>query len=453
MRLALIGGTVVRSLDPPVLAVADVTIEDGRIAADGVPVPDGTPRRDCSGCLVVPGNVCAHTHLYSALARGMPGDGGPPPRTFIDILRRIWWRLDRALDLETIRASALVAGLDALRAGTTTVIDHHASPAAIDGSLDVVAGALAELGLRSVLCYETSDRDGPQVARAGLEENARFIAAARAGRWPLARAMVGAHASFTLSDRTLEALAGLAHDSGCGVHIHVAEDAADEHDAIELHRRRVVERLAEAGALERRSLLAHGVHLDMAEADLVLDAGASVVHNPRSNLSNSVGRPPLDLLGDHVALGTDGIGADMFEETRTAFLLRRADDVTTAPTWALARLAHGASVSGAAFDEPMLGRIEPGAPADLVVLDHGVPTPLEAANLAGHWIFGLSSASVRDVIVQGRLVLDDRNPVTVDPDAVMAVSRTAARRLWHRLESIGEHPFVPGAPSVAGGAR
>jgi putative selenium metabolism protein SsnA len=453
MRLALTGGTLVRSLEPPIVGSDDVLLEGGRIAGVGVPIPEGTPRRDCSGCLVVPGNVCAHTHLYSALARGMPGDGGPPPRTFVEILRRVWWRLDRALDDETIRVSALVAGLDALRAGTTTVIDHHASPAAVDGSLDVIAEALGQLGLRSVLCYETSDRDGPNVARAGLAENARFVAATEAGAWPLARAMVGAHASFTLGEDALQAVAELASHHGCGVHVHVAEDAEDERHSLATYGTRVVRRLFDAGALDQRSLLAHGVHLDASETELIHGTRATVVHNPRSNLNNAVGRPPLALLGARVALGTDGIGADMFEEARTAFLGRRAEDVGTAPSWALERLARAATVAGGAFDEPRLGRIEPGAPADLAILDTPVPTPLDETNLAAHWIFGFAAGSVRDVIVQGQVVVADRQVLTVDGDEVAAAARPAARRLWNRLESIPEHPFMPSSAMAANARR
>ena len=453
MRLALTGGTLVRSLEPPIVGPADVLIEDGRIAGIGVPIPEGTPRRDCSGCLVIPGNVCAHTHLYSALSRGMPGDGGPPPRTFIDILRRVWWRLDRALDDDTIRVSALVAGLDALRAGTTTVIDHHASPAAVDGSLDVIAEALGELGLRSVLCYETSDRDGPDVARAGLAENARFVAATEAGAWPLARAMVGAHASFTLGEETLQAVAELARDHGRGVHIHVAEDAEDERHSLATYGKRVVQRLFDAGALDQRSLLAHGVHVDTSETELIEGARSTVVHNPRSNLNNAVGRPPLGLLGAHVALGTDGIGADMFEEARTAFLGRRAEDLGTAPSWALDRLARAAAVAATAFDEPRLGRVEPGAPADLAVLNAPTPTPLDATNLAAHWIFGFAAGGVRDVIVQGKIVVADRNALTIDGDALAAAARLISRRLWSRLESLPEHPFMPSFTAAAGARR
>ncbi len=439
MSLLLTGGTVVRSLRPPVVERADLAIDDGRIVGEDRG-DRAAERIDCDGCLIVPGNVCAHTHLYSSLARGMPYHLDPP-MTFTDILRRVWWRLDRALDPTTIRASALAGGLEALLAGTTTLVDHHASPAAVDGSLDIVADALAELGIRSVLCYETSDRDGPDVGRAGLAENARFIDAVAAGARPLARGMVGAHASFTLTDERLAACGELARERGVGLHIHVAEDAADERDAETRAGTRVVARLAAAGALDRRSLLAHGVHLDRDEVALVAETGATVVHNPRSNMNNGVGRAPLAALGDRVALGTDGIGADMFEEGRAGYLRRREEDLATSMAWPLDRLAEGARVAGEAFAEPLLGSLVPGAPADLAVLHYAAVTPVDAGTLAAHWLFGLAGGSVRDVIVGGRRVVRDGRPTRVDPEHLAADTRAASTRLWTRLDDIDVHPF------------
>lgn len=442
MNLLLTGATVVRALDPPIVERADLHVRDGRIAAAGPALAVDAPTLDCNGCLLIPGNVNAHAHAYSALARGMPYSLAPPA-TFLEILQRVWWRLDRALDGPMIRASALVAGREALLAGTTTLVDHHASPNSIDGSLHLIAEAFGELGLRSVLAYEVTDRDGPERSAAGLEENARFLRRCAEGSYPLARGMVGAHASFTLGDETLAACAALAGRTGSGMHIHVAEDAVDEADAVARTGGRVVQRLAAAGALDELALLAHGVHLDPGEAELVRFARAAVAHNPRSNMNNGVGRTPLGWLGDRVALGTDGIGGDLFEESRTAFLRRREEELGTGPDWALARLAVGATLPGRAFADPLLGRLEPGAPADLVVLDYSAPTPLDAATLAGHWIFGLASSSVRDVIVDGELVVRDRRLTRVDDSELIAVANEQTARLWARLEEIGTHPFTP----------
>jgi putative selenium metabolism protein SsnA len=448
-RLRLTGGTVVRSLHPVILEDADLLIDGDRVIdpggeTAGGPMAGGAAtesRIDCSGCLVLPGNVCAHTHAYSALARGMPYRLDPPT-TFLDILRRIWWRLDRALDPASIRASALVAAAEALRAGTTTLIDHHASPTAVDGSLDIIGDAFAEVGIRSVLCYETSDRDGPQVARAGLRENERFARRTAGGHLPLARAMVGAHASFTLGDESLAGCADLARTAGIGLHIHVAEDAADESDALERCGVRAVERLHAGGALDDHSLLAHGVWLDDAEIELIRDAGATVVHNARSNLGNQVGHAPLARLGHAVALGTDGIGADLFEEGRVAFLAARAARSVDDPSWALGRLAVGAVVAGGSFGEPDLGRLVPGAPADVTVLDYAPPSPLSAATFAGHWLYGISASRVRDVLVAGRVLVRDHGLVSVDEERLAHQARDEAARLWDRLDAIGEHPFA-----------
>jgi putative selenium metabolism protein SsnA len=414
-------------------------MRDGRIAAVGR-APEGTARRDCAGCLIIPGNVCAHTHLYSALARGMPHTL-PPPANFVQILQRVWWRLDRALDEDSIRASAQVGGMEALLSGTTTLIDHHASPNAADGSLDILAEALEELGLRSVLCYEVTDRDGRQRSRAGVDENRRFLAGA--GRRRLARGLVGAHASFTLSAETLAACVEVSRAFGAGIHIHVAEDVADEADALARFGERVAHRLARVGALDERAILAHCVHVNAAEIAVITEAGAAVAPNARSNMNNSVGRARAGRLGAHLVLGTDGIDGDMFAEAHAAYWRLREEDINAPPTWPLQCLAENARLAGRIFGEPRLGLIEAGAPADLVVLDYVPPAPLAEDGLAGHWIFGLSARQVRDVAVAGELVVADRRLVRVDQDKIFADAAGQARRLWMRIEDTQPHSFGP----------
>jgi putative selenium metabolism protein SsnA len=433
---------IVTSLDPVRVVDAGLWVESGRICE-----PGRGARVDPGDGLVVPGNVCAHTHLYSALARGMPY-GLEPPASFVEILQRIWWRLDRALDEDTVRASALAGGMEALLHGTTTLVDHHASPNAIDGSLDVIAEALASLGARSVLCYETSDRDGAARADAGIAENRRFARRAAAEGLPLCRALVGAHASFTLSDETLAACTAAAQELGVGLHVHAAEDAADEDDALAAHGTRVVARLAAAGALDGRTLLAHGVHLDAGEIGLVRDANATVAHNARSNMNNSIGRAPVGALGlgdlgPRVALGTDGIGSDMFEESRAAYFRLREDEPAAGADWPLARLAESSRLAGRVFGEPLLGTLEPGAPADLVVLDYPAPAPIRDSSFSGHWVFGLSSRAVRDVMVAGEWVVRDRRLTRVDQQELAASVCGEAERLWQRLDGIGPHEFEP----------
>jgi putative selenium metabolism protein SsnA len=437
VSLALTGGTVLTALDPPHLVHTDLLLDGGRVVSLG-PVPAGPPTRDCSGCLIIPGNVCGHTHIYSALARGMPYRL-KSPANFLQILQRVWWRLDRALDEEGIRASALLGGLDALLAGTTTLIDHHASPNAIDGSLGILADAFAELGLRSVLCYEVTDRDGPERARAGVEENRQFLRARR----PLARGLTGAHASFTMSEETLAACVEVARQSGSGVHIHVAEDLADQADARSRFGRRVVGRLEAAGAVDERAILAHCVHVDEGEVAAIRESRATVAHNARSNMNNAVGHAKVEALGDSLILGTDGIGGDMFAESQAAYWRAREDHVFLSIAWPLQRLAQTARVAGRIFEEPLLGRVEPGAPADLTILAYDPPTPLHDENVAGHWLFGLGSRHVRDVLVQGELVVADRRLTRTDQDGITAAAAAQAERLWQRLDEIGPHEFTP----------
>jgi putative selenium metabolism protein SsnA len=435
--VVLTGGTVVTSLSPPRVVSADVAVADGRIVDVGPAIAAGRPSVDCTGCLVVPGLVCAHHHLYSSLARGMPYrlDG---PTDFVQILRRVWWRLDRALEQETVWASAIVGGAVALLCGTTTIIDHHASPNAIEGSLDTIRSALDLLGARSVLCYEVTDRDGHGLAEAGLEENRRFLK----GEWPLAKGMVGAHASFTLSDESLAACVDLARSEATGVHVHVAEDPADQRDSMTRFGKRVVDRLAEAGALDDRALLAHCIHLEEGELKTVRASGATAVHNPSSNMNNGVGHAPVGKL-EPLALGTDGIGGDMFAEGKAAYWRAREDDMTVSPQWVLDLQARSARVAGQAFGEPLLGTVQQGAPADLLVLEYDPPTPLDAANLSGHWVYGVTSRHVRDVMVGGEWSVLQRHLARADAKELTARCNQAAERLWRRMEDIPEHAFTP----------
>ena len=390
---------------------------------------EAAERVDVSGCIVMPGNACAHHHLYSALARGMPGPADPP-RTFPEILERVWWRLDRALDLETIKLSALVGAVEAARAGTTALVDHHASPEAIDSSLDAVADGLDEAGMRGVVCYEVSDRHGEARGRAGVQENTRFIQTNRRG---LVRGMIGAHASFTIGRTTMESLVAAARDSATPLHIHLAEDDCDERDSLERYGKRTAHRLAEEGALSEGDLIAHGVHLDESELELIRASGAWVAHNPRSNMNNGVGYAPVQAMGERVALGTDGIDGDMFAEARACYLKAREASWATGPAFATERLATGADVVGAVFGEPALGTLEVGAPADLMVLEYASPTPLDAGNLAGHLIFGLTAAAVRDVMVAGRWVVRNRKHLLVDEEDLAARCRASAPALWARM--------------------
>ncbi len=333
-----------------------------------------------------PGLVCGHHHLYSALARGMPA---PPrvPANFPEILELVWWRLDCALDLEMIRWSAMLGALEALERGTTAIVDHHSSPNAIEGSLDVIAEACAEVGVRSACCYEVTDRNGADGMERGLAENERFLRAGGSG-------YVGAHACFTLSDETLQRVAGLAADLGVGVHIHVCEDRVDSGAGARL----------EPVATDDW-LLAHCVHLDR-------PLRGTVAHNPRSNMNNAVGYARPARWANAVALGTDGIGGDMLEEFRVAYARHREDDVTATPVTAWSWLAGGYELVPEAREDRVTWSYE----------------PMEAWHLA-------FSPGVRplEVAVGGEVVLRDGQPTRVDAAEVRARAGEQAQRLFSRL--------------------
>jgi cytosine/adenosine deaminase-related metal-dependent hydrolase len=297
-----------------------------------------------------------------------------------------------------------------------------------------------------VLCYEVSDRDGPARAAAGVAENRRFLA----GRRRLTRGLMGAHASFTLSDDTLAACAQAAAAAGVGLHVHVAEDRADQDDAVARYGARVIERLAAAGVLTADALLAHCVHVSDFEVADIVASGAVVAHNPRSNMNNRVGYSPLAraLRGPAsrspvVALGTDGIGGDMITESQLGYFRAVEAGAEAGPGWPLDRLAEGARLTGRIFGEPLHGSIAAGAPADLTVLSYDPPAPLSSQNLPGHWVFGLAAGRVRDVIVAGEVVIADGRSTRVDEAKIAEAAAREAARLWARLDEIPAHPFTP----------
>lgn len=433
MSYLLKAATIV-TLDPPAISRADLRISERRIIerGDELEARDGEEVINLSGKLVMPGMVCAHTHLYSAFARGMP----PPPRAptnFREILELIWWRLDRALDEETIYWSAIAGAMDAARAGTTCLFDHHASPSRIGGSLQIVREAIEKVGLRAVLCYEVTDRGATRERDHGLGENRAFM------RWSavqpaLFRGMVGAHASFTLSDESLAACAGLMREFNAGLHIHVAEDKCDVEDARAKYNSGVVERLAKHGSLNNRTILAHGIHLSDQDIEIARSAGVWVAHNPRSNMNNQVGYAPVDKFGERVVLGTDGIGADMFEEARFAFFKGRDASAALDANSPLRMLANNHRLASEAFDVDLraLGK---GSTADLIVLDYQSPTPLTAENLAWHLAFGMTSASVESVMVNGRFVIRNRR-FALDEQDLYERARAASETLWKKLAKV-----------------
>jgi putative selenium metabolism protein SsnA len=427
----LLKGATVATLDPPLVETADLRIQDDRIVERRQPLPAraGEEVLELPGTLILPGLVNAHTHLYSALARGMPGPR-VPPRNFVEILERVWWRLDRALDAESVYLSGLVGAMEAALSGTTLLIDHHSSPSFIRGSLGELRRALEEVGLRSALCYEVTDRNGTEGRDLGLEENEAFQSAPS----PLTRGMIGGHASFTLSPESLDRLRDLGQRTGGAVHIHAAEDKADVEDCRARYGVGLVQRLDAHGLLAARTLLAHCVHLTEAEVAEAHIRGCWIAHNPRSNMNNAVGYAPTAAL-KRAALGTDGMDGDMLAETRAAYLKMRDAARGDALPAALQLLAGGHRLAAALFGLPF-GKLDAGAPADLVVLEYAPPTPLVTDNLGGHLLFGVDRSHVSSVMVAGRWVVRDRRVTGIDVPAALARARAAARDLWKRMDRL-----------------
>jgi cytosine/adenosine deaminase-related metal-dependent hydrolase len=474
--------------DEPLIADGALHVAEGLIDAVGstaelrVAYPHDNAL-DAHGQWVLPGAICAHTHFYGAFARGMaiPGE---PASNFAQILERLWWRLDRALTPEDVRYSALVCLADAVRHGTTTVIDHHASPNAIEGSLDVIAGAVREAGLRASLCYEVTDRDGPERAQAGIAENLRFA------RWlanhpshdhPMLAASFGLHASLTLSDKTLrECLAaasqlntptqtpllrplpmGASESAGrgsdilspvgytgeteggrpnLGFHIHLAEDAADQEDSLRKYGKRVTHRLHDAGILGPNTIAAHGVHLAPGEIALLAETGTWVTHQPRSNMNNAVGVAPVEAMLQHgvnLGLGNDGFSNNMLAEMKAAYLVHKLNqrDPRAMPGDRVTRLAYAenARLARVFWPDLILGQLRPGAAADLVLLDYHPTTPLSAGNLPWHLLFGVEASTITTTICAGRVLMRDRRLLTLDEERITARSRELAAALWERL--------------------
>ncbi len=417
-----------------VLERSDVRISEGSIAerCSSLTARAGEGVEDLDGRILMPGLICAHTHLYSTLARGMPSPG-PPPRNFLEILQNVWWKLDRALDSEMVYLSALAGAVEAARCGVTTVIDHHASPNCIGGSLLQVKRGLAEVGLRGILCYETSDRDGAERRDQGLAENEDFLKAH--GTDAMFRGLAGGHASFTLSDESLRRLGDIAERYGTGVHIHLAEADADVEITREKFGRSILSRFEDFGILCTTSLLAHCVHLTPREFEKLRSSGAWLVHNPRSNMNNRVGRAVLGEFGPRRVLGTDGFPPDMFEELRAAHFCSREAGMEGS-TDPVDLPGNGQQLVSEIFQKPF-GVLQTGAPADLVVLEYRSPTPVTADNLAAHMVFGFRSSMVESVMVDGKWVLHGRMFPALDEDEVLQRAWDAARKLWSVMHGIG----------------
>ena len=392
--------------------------------------------RDLGGRLVMPGLVCAHGHFYGFLARGISLKD-EPPENFPQILERLWWRLDKALDLETVEYSALVGLIDCIKGGTTTFIDHHASPYAVEGSLDAIAKAAQKVGMRVCTCYEVSDRDGAEITEAGIKENLRFINAYPAGSHDKLSSAFGLHASFTVDTETLEKIAEQM-PAGAGIHIHCCEALDDCTESEKKYGARPVARLEKAGLLDGNALLAHGVYLNDEEIELIADRGCKLIHNPMSNMNNAVGvAPVLKFIekGIDVALGSDGYSSTMFDEYAVACILHKLDarDPRKAFVEPFDMLFKNNAALASPFFKKPVGSLAEGAYADFLVMNYEPPTPMDETNLIGHLCFGLSRVRPDEVVIGGTTILKDGQFTSVDPKEVAVRAREATKGLWERF--------------------
>lgn len=388
--------------------------------------------------MILPGFINTHHHLYSTFARGMylPGE---PAKNFVEILEKLWWKLDKTLTADDIYYSSLIPLIECVRNGTTTIIDHHESQGFQLGSLDYIQEAVEKIGIRACLCFGTSDRYNK--GKEGLKENERFLSKLSTFNSQVVYGMVGLHAPFTVNDDTLKEHVDLAKQFNVGLHIHCAEDIADENDSVKKYGMRVVERLKKFEALGPKTILAHCVYIDEKEMDIIKETKTNVVHNPESNMNNAVGcADVLTMLKKEitVGLGTDGMSSDMLSQMRCAYLLHRHNKKDPRVAFLEAPqmlLENNAKISQQIFGRK-IGKIEVGACADLVVLDYTPPTPLTKENFLGHLIFGMVDATVDTVICNGKTLLRDKKLEGINEELICEKSRELSKKFWERIMKI-----------------
>ncbi len=423
----------------------EVRIIDGKIAEIGAGQElrakyPGDEILDANGQVLMPGLICAHTHFYGAFSRGM-AIYGDAPANFPEILKKLWWPLDQSLTHEDVYYSALVCLIDAIKHGTTTVFDHHASPSCISGSLDVIEKAVRLSGIRASLCYEVTDRGGLEKADEGIQENLRFINKIRTAEDndSMLSATFGLHASLTLSEETLRKCRDVI-PSGYGFHIHVAEHQSDEFDSIKRYGTRIIDTLSRAGITGDNSIFVHGVHLDARELELIRDSNTWLTHQPRSNMNNAVGMAETEAalrLGIPVGIGNDGFSFAMWDEWRACYLahkLWKRDPRTMNGSLVTQMGAYNNAKFASHFFKTRIGVIEEGARADLILVDYLPITPMAADNLPWHILFGFRDSMVTLTMVNGEILMKDRKLVKIDERSIINTAREKAVSVWERYQ-------------------
>jgi len=392
---------------------------------------------DAKNKVVLPGFINAHMHFYSTMVRGLGKI--EPAVDFADVLKKLWWKLDRQLILDDCYYSALIPLIDAIKKGTTTLIDHHASPFAVTGSLDKIASAVKQTGLRASLCYEVSDRDGNDIADEGIRENITFIEKCNAQNDDQFKALFGLHASFTLSDKTLRKAVDAARGLNTGFHIHVAEAASDQEHALKHFNMRVVERLHNAGILGPKTIAAHCVHIDENERSILKDTDTSVVHNPQSNINNAVGVADIIAMqkkGIRVGLGTDAMTVNMLEELRQALWIHHL--AQNNPSVGFMEVMNTLTVNNARIARKYwdngIGELKEGHAADIILMEYYPPTPFNENTFLGHLGFGLSQSIVDTTMVDGKILMENRKlDIGIDEADIAVESSKLAAKLWERF--------------------
>ena len=391
---------------------------------------------DAKGGVIMPAFINTHEHIYSAMARGL-SIKGYNPKGFLDILDGQWWTIDRHLTLEQTKYSAVETLISCIRNGVTTVFDHHASFGQIGGSLFTIADVAKELGVRACLCYEISDRDGMDKARESVMENAEFIRYALKDDTDMIAGMMGMHAQFTISDATMELAAANKPDE-VGYHIHVAEGIEDLHDCLKKYGKRIVDRLMDFNILGEKTLLGHCIYINPHEMDLIKDTTTMVVHNPESNMGNACGCPPtMELVhrGILTGLGTDGYTHDMLESYKVANVLHKHHLCDANAAWGEVPkmlFENNAAIANRYFKTP-LGVLKEGAAGDVIVVDYNPPTQLDASNINGHMLFGMTGRDVVTTVANGRVLMKDREIKVIDVEEAMAKCREESAKLWHSI--------------------
>jgi putative selenium metabolism protein SsnA len=392
---------------------------------------------DADGKLIMPGFLNVHMHTYSTFSRGIALKD-ESPENFVEILERLWWRLDKALTLEDVYYSALIPLIDCVKNGTTAILDHHASPFAVEGSLEQIARAAKEVGIRVNTCYEVSDRDGEDIALAGIKENMDFIKKCQAEKSSMVGGTFGMHACFTIGDKTMEKCAQVAKDLGVGVHIHAAESKSDVEYNLREYGLRVIERLDKYELLGPKTMTGHCVHINEKEMELLAKTRTNVAHNPQSNMNNAVGCADVIKMIDMdimLGMGTDGMTSDMIEGMKTAHILHKFNTNDPRVGWVEVpkmQLINNAKIMQNYFPVKM-GELKEGNAADVILVDYIPPTPITADNFYGHMVFGMTGRMVDTTIVAGKILMKDKKLTSIDEAEIGAKARELSKKLWERF--------------------